>query len=306
MKILNQTCNTLDADQRIIIRTDQDGFNHMKAFLNGISKSLLYADLSSHSIEEVFLMTNINEEYLISCETYIFVNLIHTVLWEHSEKKINDIPSIFYNIFFDKRYAELIELIHEVCGIDPCILKGYLDTNKYELIFDVDWTKYSIETVNKHYFIDAKLVSSLAASEFLGNLFSKIEFYNANEIKNGFICPISLSVESKEYNAWKKLMEDILKTQKKLIDAGFSYETVSMVLPKCAASEIYIIASLEQWKDFFNEVIRLRIISGNENKRELIKIMASYLIKYIEFDHEFKNKLIKLIESINEEDELPF
>ena len=307
MKIVEQSCKANEElkQNRVIILCDHNGFTRMKDFLHDeVSDSLHYLDDGIESIDDIFTFTS-DENYIMSCEDYIFINLLNVVLCSNMAKPIKNIPSIFYDVFMDSRNKEITDEVHRICNIDWETLKDNIDDNVYEIVHDMNWFDVSDHIRNTHLFIDVEIITTRSNADKLRLLFKDPMCFPAWEMEDTYIQPSDIKANTKEYKQWEQLMTNVTSLKTQLKNSGLSFETCKDILPGCSATKIKLYANMKDWNQFFDNIIESRIITRGPSERDLTRLMADYMLDFA-FTEEFRNKLISLIEDVNTYEELPF
>ncbi len=307
MNILEQSCKTNTSLQRkrVTILCDKNGFARMKEFLHDeLTDSLVYLDDNITKIEDIFVFTE-EEAYIISCDDYIFINLINFILCSHMAKPIKNIPSVFYKVFFDERNKDIIDEVHNICNIDSEILKDAIDDNDYEILHDVNWFDVPEESRNKHLFIDLEIITTMTISKRIERMFYGVTYYSDYELDYSYIRPDDLKENSKEYKLWNSFVAKATQLKYELKNMGLSYETSRDVIPGCAARQIKIAADMSTWQHFFDLIDKEKLYVVGPNERRFSRMMAEFMLEYA-FTDEFRELLLKIMQDVDSYDELPF
>ena len=307
MKILEQSCKANEElkQNRVIILCDHNGFTRMKEFLHDeVSDSLCYLDDCIENVDDVFTFTS-DENYIMSCDDYIFINLINVVLCSNMAKPIKNIPSIFYDVFMDSRNKELTDEVQRICNIDFESLKDNLDNNTYEIVHDMNWFDVSDTIRNTHLFVDVEIVTTRSNADKLRILFKNPMYFSDWEMEEAYIQPSDIKGRTKEYKQWEQLMANATALKAQLKNNGMSFETCKDILPGCSATKIKLYANMKSWEQFFDNIIESRIIASGPSERDLARLMADYMLDFA-FTEEFRKKLLNFIEDVNTYEELPF
>ena len=307
MNVLNQSCQAPKhkRSDRVIILCDREGFSNMKKFLyDNLSDSLCYLDDNLMSLDDVIIMTE-DEDCLLSCDQYIFVNLVNVILCTQMTLPLNNIPSIFYEFFLNPKNEKIITAVHEICNIDFHILEGHLDKNSYEIMYDINWYELSENIMDKHLFIEAILTTSILGADRFRMRFTHPCDLSVEELDYSYIKPVDIEENTKEYKMWYNYITNATKIKYDMVNSGLSYETGKSMLPGCTACKVRVAARFDEWKKFFDDAMRDRIVANSIQDRELVKVMAEYMLDYAYTD-EFRNKLMNLINTITTAEELPF
>lgn len=307
MEIIEQACRTPQKENisRIIILCDRDSFAHLQEFLFvKLANFASYINSITDKMEDLFVVTDC-DDYVISCEDYVFYNIVNIILcMQQSSTPLSNIPSVFYDVFTNESCTKHVEQIQEICSIDYQIMEGYLDSYSYEIIDNIDWYDVS-EGTREHLFIGAEIVTNSLLSSQLMKMFQRPLFCDNTNINNAYIKPEDLDEPgSSNYKEWLKLITSVDEVKEKFNQQGVSYSIVKACTLGCAANELIVVTTLSEWYDFFKQVDASRMITGSD-ERQLIRLMAEYFLDYA-YIESFKTLLNQLIATIDSDDELPF
>lgn len=307
MKILEQSCKPPreTKSQRIMILCDRDGFANMKEFLLTTLKDYTsYIDSITEKMEDFFVFTDIGD-YFVSCEDYVFYNIVNIILChQESSTPLTNIPSIFYDVLVNENYQNHAYQIKELCSIN-CDVSGWkLDNNSYEIIDDIDWYDVSETTLRQHCFVGAEVVTHLTISNQLMTMFKEPMFCYDCDVNDAYIKPEDLNEHTSEYKVWLQFIKSVSETKEKLNKTSPVYNVIKACTPGCAAKEVTILTTLDEWYTFFKRVDESRMITSSD-ERQLIRLMAVYFLDYA-YIESFKTMLKELILSIDTQEELPF
>lgn len=308
MDILEQSCKPPKYRnfKRIMILCDRDGFANMKEFLlKTLEDCVCYVDESSDvRMEDLFVFTE-HGDYFISCEDSVFYNITNVILCRQtSSSPLNNIPSLFYDIFTRPEYSAFAEKVSSICSVDYNVLEGSLDNNVYEVFDDIDWYDVSETTLRQHMFVGAEIIANGMVTKKIKRQFEHSLLCYDHDLKDAFVKPALLEPGMQEYDLWLQLMTNIIKTKNELISTNMSYDIIRACSPGCSAKQLIIVATLEQWYEFFQFVDKSRMITSSD-ERQLVRIMADYFMDYA-YIESFKTLLKSLISTIDTYEELPF
>lgn len=305
MNILEQSCKAPREckTQRIMILCDRDGYANMQKFLFETLKDCPpYIDSITERMEEFFVCSDIGD-YCISCEDYVFYNIVNIILChQKSSSPLKDIPSVFYDVFLHEHLKKHVEQIRDICIIDHSVMEGCLDKNSYEIIDNIDWYDVAETTVRDHLFVGAEIVTNaIISSQIMSMLKNTLFCYDCN-VNNAYVQPEDLVPETPDYKTWVQLITSVEKAKEKLGHSRYSItKTCSL---GCAAKEITVVATLGEWYNFFKRIDASRMITSPD-ERKLVRLLADYFYEYA-YIESFKTFLKELICTIDTQEELPF
>ena len=305
MNILEQSCKAPREckTQRIMILCDRDGYANMQKFLFETLKDCPpYIDSITEKMEDFFVCSDIGD-YFISCEDYVFYNIVNIILCrQESSSPLTNIPSVFYDVFIHENFKKHVDQIRDICIIDHSVMKEYLDKNSYEIIDNIDWYDVAETTVRDHLFVGAEIVTNAIISSQILNMFKNTLFCYDCNVNNAYVKPEDLVPETPDYKTWVQLITSVEKAKEKLGHSRYSItKTCSL---GCAAKEVTVVATLGEWYNFFKRVDASRMITSPD-ERKLVRLLADYFYEYA-YIESFKTFLKELICSIDTQEELPF
>ncbi len=116
--------------------------------------------------------------------------------------------------------------------------------------------------------------------------------YHTEKFSNEIICirPCFWKADSKEFEIWKKSMEDAERTYMRLIKMGAAPQEARSVLPNSLKTELLITMNLREWRHF----LKLRTdLAAHPQMREItLMILDEFTERYPVFFNDIKRSLI--------------